>query len=369
MISVSSDGIQKFQFCASALARMMEDRSLLTFGNAVFTFMKGNSVMNVLVQEKINPLFSVVIPVYNLEDYIAETLESIYNQIWEDFEIIVVDDGSTDNTRQILAAQTDKRLRVIHQANSGVSQARNTAIRAAVGQYIAFIDGDDLWFPEHLMFAAECIQSQTNVDWYASRTVVGTNVIRQPDSERHILSACRTVNYFTTPERSRRVSPQSTVIRRNLLPDEFFPVGIKYGEDMIAWFRMAVKYPLLTFNSAVTAVYRKRPGSAMQTSMSLMDKVKQDAVMFDSFQEIAAEGPHSVDVQVYLSRYSLSLWLNRIMSTHAKAWLPFMKQRQQVTGRFFSAWIALFVFSSMALAWVFAVPLMLLEWKWSKTKS
>jgi glycosyltransferase involved in cell wall biosynthesis len=96
------------------------------------------------------PLFSVIIPAYNCEHLISETLESALAQRYQDYEIIVVNDGSTDNTAQVLAAFCSRygdRIKVIHQENKGEGGARNTGIFNARGKYLAFLDQDDLWFP------------------------------------------------------------------------------------------------------------------------------------------------------------------------------------------------------------------------------
>ena len=93
-----------------------------------------------------NPLISIIVPCYNIEKYISKTLESVRNQTFQNFEIILIDDGSKDNTGKILDDynKKDKRIKVIHKINEGVSQARNIGIENAVGEYIYFLDGDDL---------------------------------------------------------------------------------------------------------------------------------------------------------------------------------------------------------------------------------
>jgi glycosyltransferase involved in cell wall biosynthesis len=95
------------------------------------------------------PTVSVVIPTYNRAKYVTETIDSVLSQSYTDYEIIVVNDGSTDNTREALAPYMD-RIRYIHQKNSGVSAARNRGIKAARGKWIAFLDSDDIWVPEKL---------------------------------------------------------------------------------------------------------------------------------------------------------------------------------------------------------------------------
>ena len=95
--------------------------------------------------EKINSLVTIVVPVYNVEKYLRKCLNSIVNQTYENIEIICVDDGSPDNSINILNefAQSDKRVKIIRQENQGLSGARNTGINNAIGKYIMFIDSDD----------------------------------------------------------------------------------------------------------------------------------------------------------------------------------------------------------------------------------
>ncbi|MFC1852053.1 glycosyltransferase family 2 protein [candidate division CSSED10-310 bacterium] len=95
---------------------------------------------------KNKPLVSVIIPVYNREQYVAEAIESVRQQTYRNFELIIVDDGSTDNTHHIV--RSIKEVRYIHQPNQGVAGARNTGIAAAQGEFLAFCDSDDVW-PDH----------------------------------------------------------------------------------------------------------------------------------------------------------------------------------------------------------------------------
>ena len=91
------------------------------------------------------PKVSFIIPAYNIEDYIGKCLDSILNQTWQDFEIIVVNDGSKDKTGEVLDsyATKDNRIKILHKENEGVSAARNDGIKMASGDYILFWDGDD----------------------------------------------------------------------------------------------------------------------------------------------------------------------------------------------------------------------------------
>ena len=106
----------------------------------------------VLKKDNSMPKVSVIVPVYNVENYISMLVESLLAQTFKDFELILVDDGATDSTPTILDeyASRDSRIRVIHQVNGGVSSARNTGLDNAKGTYISFIDGDDYMYPDNL---------------------------------------------------------------------------------------------------------------------------------------------------------------------------------------------------------------------------
>ena len=112
-----------------------------------------------------NPLVSIVIPAYNAAEYIAGTLESVFAQVFTNYEIIVVNDGSPDSPalRQVLEPYRS-RVRYIEQENKGPSGARNTGIRAARGKYIALLDSDDLWLPHHLANQVALIEGSQDLD-------------------------------------------------------------------------------------------------------------------------------------------------------------------------------------------------------------
>ncbi len=96
------------------------------------------------------PTISVIVPVYNSAATVAESLESVVKQTYPDLEILVIDDGSTDNSIAICEQFSDPRIQIIHQQNRGLAGARNTGIRHAQGKYLAFLDSDDLWLPEKI---------------------------------------------------------------------------------------------------------------------------------------------------------------------------------------------------------------------------
>ncbi|ACK72942.1 glycosyl transferase family 2 [Gloeothece citriformis PCC 7424] len=114
--------------------------------------------------------FSVIIPAYNVEKYIAKTIQSVLEQTYQNFELLIVNDGSLDRTLEICQQFTDSRLKIISQKNTGLSGARNTGIRHSQGEYIAFLDGDDLWLPEKLQKHIQHLEKSPTVGVSFSRS-------------------------------------------------------------------------------------------------------------------------------------------------------------------------------------------------------
>ena len=109
-----------------------------------------------------SPLFSIVIPTFNRADTMMDTLASCWKQTCTDFEVILVDDGSSDNTRAVAESVEHKALRYIYQDNAGPAAARNTGLDAATGRYIAYLDSDDVWLPDHLAHAKTALETTDN---------------------------------------------------------------------------------------------------------------------------------------------------------------------------------------------------------------
>ena len=119
-----------------------------------------------------NDMISIIIPIYNVEKYLEKCLDSILNQTYKNLEIILIDDGSTDNSPNICNSycEKDKRIKIIHKNNEGVSSARNKGIELSKGKYIVFIDSDDYVSNEHIEVLYDCIISN-NVDLVISNLI------------------------------------------------------------------------------------------------------------------------------------------------------------------------------------------------------
>ncbi len=219
-----------------------------------------------------SPRFSVIIPACNVAEHIEATLQSVWNQSFSDYEVIVVDDGSVDGTPDILAAQTDARLTVIRTANQGVSHARNTAIRHASGDCLAFLDGDDLWYPDHLEKAHAFFSQHPEVNWYAARFVAGPELPERREDGGVGEDAFSLLNFFRSGH--MRTWTSCVVLKKSGLGEgELFPEELTQGEDTVAWMRYAATNPILGVCSRETAFYRTREASATHTRPSAMEAV------------------------------------------------------------------------------------------------
>ncbi len=114
-------------------------------------------------------LVSIIIPAYNAQNYIQETIQSVINQTYSNWRLIIVNDGSKDDTEKIIRNKfIDDRITYIYQENGGVSKARNNGIEKADGDYIAFLDADDVWLPENLKEKINALENNPNIDWIYS---------------------------------------------------------------------------------------------------------------------------------------------------------------------------------------------------------
>ena len=191
-------------------------------------------------------MITVVIPLYNKADCIATALDSVLVQTYQDFEVIVVDDGSRDGGAVVVERYTDPRIRLIRQANAGVSAARNRGIEEAKGEYVAFLDADDEWMPEFLAEIVALQQEFPNCKAQATTYVQCQNgekkniiLNKLPFSSEHGVLT----NYFEVATHSNPpIWTGAVCIERALLQElGGFPLGIKSGEDLLTWARIATR--------------------------------------------------------------------------------------------------------------------------------
>lgn len=195
-------------------------------------------------------MISVVIPLYNKEKQIKRTLQSVLTQTFQDFEIVIVNDGSTDNSTIEVEKIKDSRIRLIHQKNAGVSAARNKGIEEAKYELIAFLDADDEWQSEYLASQYELYQKYPECSIYAcnykfkddNENISDTTIRKIPFREHDgILN-----NYFEVASCSHPPLWTSAVMVRKEAIKIIggFPQGIKSGEDLLTWAKLATFYQI-----------------------------------------------------------------------------------------------------------------------------
>lgn len=209
------------------------------------------------------PLVSIIMPAYNAERYIAEAIQSVRAQTWHHWELIIVNDGSTDGTKAYLESLTDRRIRVIHQANQGVSVARNAALDVVRGEFITFLDADDILPPRSLAVRAKCLLADPGigiVDGRISTRDENLNVeLRdyRPYHEGKLLPRLLRLD-------SRAFFGPFYMARINSLAKIRFSVSMTHAEDLRFFIEAAsacaIEYRYVT---DLVYVYRKSSGSAM----------------------------------------------------------------------------------------------------------
>ena len=194
-----------------------------------------------MVKNPKKPRVSVIIPTYNRGWIIEEAIDSVLNQDFSDFELIVVDDGSDDNTREILGAYANA-ITVLHQPNRGVSAARNRGIAEASGRLIAFLDSDDLWLPGKLTTQVKFFEENADAMINQTQEIWLRNGVRvNPKKRHHKFSGM----IFERSLALCLVSPSAVMIRKSLfdiigLFDERLPAC----EDYDLWLRISCRYPV-----------------------------------------------------------------------------------------------------------------------------
>lgn len=125
-------------------------------------------------------MISIIIPVYNSEKYIGECIQSVLNQTYDNFELIIVDDGSTDNSYKICQEYSEKdcRIKLVKKKNGGVSSARYEGLKTAQGEYITFLDNDDIWLPDFLEYTIEIMDNETDIVVISSANILSENISR-----------------------------------------------------------------------------------------------------------------------------------------------------------------------------------------------
>lgn len=248
------------------------------------------------------PFFSIIIPLYNKENAIENTLKSVFNQSFTDYEVIVINDGSTDKSEVKVNAFSDARLRLISTENKGVSQARNAGISESKGKLIAFLDADDYWFPTHLVSLQQLHKNfpeagllATNYQFYYSDKKIIQPVFDTIPTEKWngIVP-----DFFKTSMKFRLAWTSAVAVRKDVFEtighfDENITLGA--GEDTDMWIRIALNYPV-AFDNEVSAYYHMATENRISLSKTLERK-------FSKLDKFSNEEKINSSLKKYLDLY------------------------------------------------------------------
>lgn len=217
-------------------------------------------------------MFSVVIPLYNKEISIANTIQSVLSQTFQDFEIVVVNDGSTDSSAKIVEQINDPRIRLIHQKNQGVSAARNTGIREAKRVWIAFLDGDDLWKKNHLREIIKMMSIFPNERVYTT-SFIFSNENNNDDIERSTNHIFKIENYFKEAFEKPIIWTSVAAVHKSCINNVGgFNTNLITGEDLDLWHRLSYNYNIVKSNK-VTAIYRIEAENRSKSSLKMQKDI------------------------------------------------------------------------------------------------
>ena len=202
-------------------------------------------------------LISVIIPAYNIDKYLAETLDSVLAQIYPHFEVMIVNDGSTDRTLEISQeyAAKDSRIRVVSQANQGISGARNHGIRVTTGELIAFLDGDDRWNPNKLNAHVNHFHEIKNLGMSFAKVVfIASDGTYTKQCSNSKLTRLNPEDFYVE---SPVVTPSNVVVRRSLLDSVgHFDLQLNGTADQELFFRVAWSGAIVEGLDSVLTEYR-----------------------------------------------------------------------------------------------------------------
>ena len=255
-------------------------------------------------------MFSVVIPLFNKASFVGRAIDSVLGQTVTEFELLVVDDGSTDGGSRVVERFHDPRLRLLRQENAGVSAARNRGIEAALGRWITFLDADDEWNIDFL----ETILRLTNRFSEAGLCATAYSIVtpdgrsRSPKFRGIPKSGWEGIidDYFRCAAFSEPpVCSSAVAIRREVFADVGgFAPGKRMGEDLDMWGRIALKYPV-AFSSRIGSIYHKD----IEDSACLTFHDGDEHPFVASVEKLRMEGAPVLvsedDVDCYLARLRL----------------------------------------------------------------
>lgn len=237
--------------------------------------------MEVII-EMVHPLVSVIIPFYNNVTWLEEAVDSVYAQTYDNYEIIVVNDGSKENTDEFIKKYP--QIRYFYQNNNGAGSARNKGLSVAEGKYIAFLDSDDLWLPEKLDRQVSYMEKHPEITWaHCSYQTFGYG------EEVDMIAKSTRGKMFPKCLASCRIATPCVIIRRQAFIDDArlrFSEAMKYGQDFYLWVLLCERYILGVQNSILCRVRMRGSNAAKRAYVMLKAKseLKKNLLITKGFE-------------------------------------------------------------------------------------
>jgi glycosyltransferase involved in cell wall biosynthesis len=264
-------------------------------------------------------LISVIIPTYNRSDLICEAVSSVLDQTYQNWEVIVVDDGSEDNTKSALGSfLNDHRINYVYQKNQGQSVARNNGIALSTGNYICFLDSDNKWLPEKLKVSVDAALENPDVD-----VIYGDNITIDINGDELSRDTMKKYSGRITYRllRDNFISMNTTMTKRRCFEEMGgLDEGDRLAEDYELWLRMSTRYSFLHIPVYV-GFYR-----VMENQLST-DKDKRFAANFKIINEFIERYPNSVTWGQKRRGFSGFFWrkasYEKSVGRYSRAWKDF----------------------------------------------
>jgi len=244
--------------------------------------------------------FSIVIPLFNKADYIVRAIRSVLNQTHSDFELIIVNDGSTDSSAKKARGVLDSRIKVIDQENQGVSSARNTGAESSHSEFVCFLDADDEWDNNYLERISELISDYPDGVLYSTgHRVIDEGVLYDIPSGVPVGFRGYIEDFFESSLSGSIVnSSKVSVSRKYFARAGGFPVGVTAGEDMYLWARLALLGQVVHDTSILVTIHRV-------VDSNRGDRVKQVPYLLEYYSLHLSEIKNQPSLKRYVARVGI----------------------------------------------------------------
>lgn len=239
-----------------------------------------------------NPNFSIIIPLFNKENYVTKCIQSVLDQTYLDFEIIIINDGSTDNSLKIVEGFNDNRIKIFTTKNNGVSAARNLGIQKSNSHYLAFLDADDYWEKSFLESVMRLISIYPDSHVFATALKIETETTTYPANYKslNIQSGDHdTINYFQSSIGHSVLHCANSVFSKKSIEDiGEFDESLMTNEDTDYWIRTGLKYSIVFLNE-ILATHRY-----VSDGLTRSNKLDYNPINFKKYLSIASDNPDAL---------------------------------------------------------------------------